>query len=98
MVDVFDAVARAWFEHWALHGSGWGTVTPPRRAHRAPRPVHRRACVATTDWADRMPVVPDLLARRFDGWKLAGRSMSESIDAKPMRMTAWRRTSTSRCR
>ena len=33
------------------------------------RPVYKRAYVVTTDSAHRLPVAPNLLDRRFDGWK-----------------------------
>ena len=33
------------------------------------RPVYRRAYVVTTDSAHRLPVAPNLLDRRFDGWE-----------------------------
>jgi putative transposase len=33
------------------------------------RPVYRRAYVVTTDSAHRLPVAPNLLDRRFDGWQ-----------------------------
>lgn len=33
-------------------------------------PVYRRAYVITTDSAHRLPVAPNLLDRRFDGWQL----------------------------
>ena len=33
-------------------------------------PVYRRAHVVTTDSAHRLPVAPNLLDRRFDGWQL----------------------------
>ncbi len=33
------------------------------------RPVYRRAYVVTTDSAHRLPVAPNLLNRRFDGWQ-----------------------------
>lgn len=32
------------------------------------RPVYRRAWKSTTDSAHRLPVAPNILARRFDGW------------------------------
>jgi transposase InsO family protein len=32
------------------------------------RPAYRRAWCVTTDSAHRMPVAPNVLARRFDGW------------------------------
>lgn len=32
------------------------------------RPVYRRAWRATTDSAHRLPVGPNVMARRFDGW------------------------------
>jgi putative transposase len=34
------------------------------------RPVYRRAYVVTTDSAHRLPIAPNLLDRRFEGWKL----------------------------
>ena len=34
------------------------------------RPVYRRADVVTTDSAHRLPIAPNLLDRRFEGWKL----------------------------
>ena len=33
------------------------------------RPVYRRAYVVTTDSAHHLPVAPNLLERRFDGWQ-----------------------------
>ena len=33
------------------------------------RPVYHRAYVVTTDSAHHLPVVPNVLDRRFDGWK-----------------------------
>jgi transposase InsO family protein len=33
------------------------------------RPVYKRAYLVTTDSAHRLPVAPNLLDRRFDGWQ-----------------------------
>jgi hypothetical protein len=35
------------------------------------RPVYRRAYVVTTDSAHHLPVAPNVLDRRFDGWHQA---------------------------
>lgn len=50
-----------------------GTKTSAERVRRSLirqglRPVYRRAWQTTTDSAHRLPVAPNLLARRFDGW------------------------------